>query len=466
MKIAAVIAEFNPFHNGHRYLVQTLKKQTDADYLVAVMSGDFVQRGAPALLDKYTRANMALQAGVDLVLELPAVYALSAADQFALGGVKILDALGCNVLGFGCEDDDLERLSEAAALFEEEPDDFWEALSAALREGLSYPAAREQAACRCLTQRAPEIFPTEESVQELLSGPNNTLAISYLQAIRRLHSPMTPVPIARIGSAHGDDLLPSSAGDPEKPAAQGASPILRAEEGIIPGTIRSSGKGQVAGHVAPRLYASAGAIRAVMHDCAATHRFLSAYPALKQSVPGQVYDVLSGTKGGLSCQFEDDYTVMLRYALLKQDKDSLLSYCGQNESFANRLLHHRDGWQSVTELTELLKHKSRTYTGISRTLFRILLGIDEATGAAAAAEPAYARVLGMRQEASEILSAWRQADDLPVIVRLAEDSSILSEPQRRMLKLDLFAADLYESVQELKTGEAAESEYARRLLTV
>ena len=463
MKIAAIIAEYNPFHNGHRYLAQAVRKHTDADFVIALMSGCFVQRGAPAVLDKYIRADFALHDGIDLVLELPTVYALGHAEQFASGAVRILDALGCDYLCFGCEDENTDRLKAAAALFEYEPEEFETLLMDALKSGLSYPAAREKAACICLPKQYPDAFSSEEEVSALLQGPNNILAISYLQVMLRIRSAMEIVPVLRAGSTHHDSLLPERKSRRERDITSTPEPILLAED-VQPGTIRSSGGGQTVGRVGPRMYPSSRAIREVLSDSIATHRFLSGYPDLKRSVSTYVYDALQDARTRTIFQFEDDYSVMLRYRLLMMGKDEILTYCIQNESFANRLLHHRSGWQSISELTANMKHKSRTYSGISRTLFRILLGIDDTAEAVAASEIAYARVLGMREEAAPILHEWKEADAIPLLLNLSEDTTILSDAQKDMLRTDILAADLYAAVHEIKTGEVQENEYTRRFL--
>ena len=146
MNVVGVIAEYNPFHNGHKYQLEQLKKLTHADYCIVVMSGDFVQRGAPALIDKYSRAKMALQNGADLVLELPVYYATGSAEYFAAGAVALLDRLGVvNQLCFGSECGSISVLSSIAGVLAEESESFSDVLRHNLRDGLSYPVARNNA---------------------------------------------------------------------------------------------------------------------------------------------------------------------------------------------------------------------------------------------------------------------------------------------------------------------------------
>lgn len=203
MKISALIAEFNPFHRGHKLLVESMKKQSDA--VIAIMSGNFVQRGECAVFEKGERAKAAVKNGVDLVLELPSVYALSSAEGFAKGGVKTLAA--CNIsdeLHFGSECGDIEKLSLCADILNEETPLFRSILSEKLKEGLSYPAARQQA----LENIIPE--------GNLLSSPNNTLAIEYIREIKKSKLNIIPHTIKRMGSGYNDiekdSAIPSASG--------------------------------------------------------------------------------------------------------------------------------------------------------------------------------------------------------------------------------------------------------------
>ena len=191
MKTAGIIAEYNPFHTGHKYQIDHVKGTLSADYVVIAMSGDFVQRGTPALLSKYVRAEMALRAGADLVLELPTLWAVSSAETFTRGGVEILDACGVvNVLSFGSESGELEPLAQAAACLDTPA--YRLELNALLPSGLSFPRCRQLAAQNLLGEEAAAV----------LASPNNNLGIEYLRAISRLGSAMAPMTVRREGAAH------------------------------------------------------------------------------------------------------------------------------------------------------------------------------------------------------------------------------------------------------------------------
>ena len=195
MTVNGIIAEYNPFHNGHAYHISKSKDLTGADFTIIVMSGDFVQRGAPAILDKHLRTHMALEGGADLVIELPTVYALSCAEQFAFGGVSILNSLGVtDYLCFGSETDDLVQLQTLSNALSEESDETCDAIKSSLQNGHSYPKARINA----LFKSHPEY----KEFTEILSSPNNILALEYLQALKKLKSTIQPFPISRIGDAY------------------------------------------------------------------------------------------------------------------------------------------------------------------------------------------------------------------------------------------------------------------------
>ncbi|MBQ7035901.1 MAG: nucleotidyltransferase family protein [Clostridia bacterium] len=171
MLLTGIVAEYNPFHTGHMYHIEKAKRETDADGIIAIMSGSFVQRGEPGVYDKWTRALHAIKGGVDLVLELPAVYALSSAEGFAKGAVETLKATGvCSTLSFGSECGDASLLRRAAFLLETEPPAFRSALQMALKAGHSYAAARKIA-----------LSEVDREAASVLTSPNNILASAYLR---------------------------------------------------------------------------------------------------------------------------------------------------------------------------------------------------------------------------------------------------------------------------------------------
>ena len=202
MTITAVIAEYNPFHNGHAYQLAKARELTGADYLVVIMSGDFVQRGAPAILDQHDRAELALLGGADLILQLPCHFALGSAQHFARGAVSLLTALGCvDFLCFGSEYGDTAPFLELADVLLHEPEEYRELLSGLLRNGLSFPTARAQALSAYFSDSASFSSLSKEELDTFLKEPNNILGIEYVQALLLSQSRIRPVTIRREAAA-------------------------------------------------------------------------------------------------------------------------------------------------------------------------------------------------------------------------------------------------------------------------
>ena len=209
MNVVGIIAEFNPFHRGHAYLIQKAKEITCSDFAVVVMNGDFVQRGEPAIFSKYERTKAALEGGADLVLELPVRFGISSAGDFALGGVLALSSLGfVTHLAFGSECGDIRAIQNAAYALSEETEDFRQILSCALREGLPFPAAR----VRALTE-------TTSTVPSLLEQPNNILGVEYCLALKKISSSLIPVTMPRTGMGYHDTFLLRRDSQTEYPSA-------------------------------------------------------------------------------------------------------------------------------------------------------------------------------------------------------------------------------------------------------
>ncbi|MEG2775125.1 MAG: nucleotidyltransferase family protein, partial [Acetivibrio sp.] len=203
MKITGVIVEYNPFHNGHQYHLQKARELTGADFIVAIMSGDFVQRGTPAVTDKYTRAHMALLNGADVVYELPSVYATASAETFAYGAVSHLNALGnIDFLCFGCESLDFSLMNNVAKILVEEPEEYRVLLRKKLAEGFSYPIARKTS----LLPLLPD-YPQKELLS-FLESSNNILGIEYMKALYRMHSSIKPFLLKREGALYQAEELP------------------------------------------------------------------------------------------------------------------------------------------------------------------------------------------------------------------------------------------------------------------
>lgn len=193
MNVLGIIAEYNPFHNGHMYHLKSALTKTDADYTVCVMSGNFIQRGEPALFNKFIRADMAINCGIDLIIELPVYYSVSTAEKFAYAGVKLLNECGANYISFGCETADISQLISISNLLLNETYEYKNELKKQLNLGLSYPDARSKVISKLLNISS-----------NITNQPNNILAIEYLKALTQINPIITPIPIERVDSNYYD----------------------------------------------------------------------------------------------------------------------------------------------------------------------------------------------------------------------------------------------------------------------
>ncbi len=435
MKTVGIPAEYNPFHNGHQFQIEEARQRVGADYVIAVMSGSFVQRGAPALLDKYTRARMALCHGADLVFELPTITALQSAEGFAEGSVALLDALGIvDTLSCGCEsaDKDPALFSRVTDLLAAEPEAYRQALSDSLREGLNYPRSRE-AAVRASLNRDPAPNGSgegenEDAISRLLSEPNNILALEYARAIKKGGSPMGLCLIPRRGDApHDESALP------EKSSS----------------------------------YVSASAIRTILLEDSSGALSPERNDALRAAVPPDEQDALLLARTEHRCLCEDDFSDLLLYALTS-NRAFLSGFGTENPDLIHRITNHTEQFTCWSAFAELVKTKNQTYTAISRLLAQILLGIrreDIALAAKYRFAP-YARLLGFRREAAPLLKEIQAGSSVPVLTRLAKDHPTLGEDERRVLSFDLQSAGLYRQILQSKSGCQIKSEFRQPLIRI
>lgn len=202
MKIVGLITEYNPFHNGHLYHIQKAKEISGADAAVVVMSGNYVQRGAPAIMPKHLRAEVALEAGVPVVMELPVCYASGSAEYFAAGAISLFEQLGCiDSICFGSECGDYKVLERIARVTADEPEEYKFSLQEALRKGISFPRAR---------QMALKAYLKDDSLDVILEQPNNILGIEYIKALYKKKSSIKTYTIKRMVSGYHDEELTGS----------------------------------------------------------------------------------------------------------------------------------------------------------------------------------------------------------------------------------------------------------------
>ena len=420
MKIIGIIAEYNPFHNGHSYQIKKIKEDLQADFVVVAMSGDFVQRGAPAIIDKYTRAKMALSCGADLVMELPVLWATASAEHFAMAGVTLFDKMGCvNGLCFGAETDDLDALSIIADVLVCEPENYRTALASYLKEGMSFPLARSKALCDYFENPA---------LSSILNEPNNILAIEYLKALKRRNSSITPYVIKREGAGYHD------------------TDIAVADSACIP-------------------TASATAIRKAL-DTPALATKTGIFDALTDAMPASAIDILKEYVSKKSLICTNDFSSILGYKLLTADTNDLADIGDSNPDVSNRIYKNRTSFTSFETFCERNKSKDITYTRISRILLHLILNIknsDYTFGKESDYIP-YLRILGFRKDASTLLKEIKSCSDVPVISKLADAASQLDADALSLLDKDIFAADLYEQVCANKSGNTSISDYSQNII--
>ena len=201
--VLGIISEYNPFHNGHLYHLIESKRITHSDYSIAIMSGNFTQRGEVSIIDKWSKAQMAIENGIDLVIELPTLYAISSAENFASGAIKILDSLGIvDYISFGSESNDISILQDIASVLCSEPNEYKTLLSHELSKGESFPKAREKALMMYLNN--------VRRFANVLSSPNNILGIEYLKALKNQNSHIEPITIKRKDSNYNDNTISAS----------------------------------------------------------------------------------------------------------------------------------------------------------------------------------------------------------------------------------------------------------------
>ncbi|MBQ9092161.1 MAG: nucleotidyltransferase, partial [Anaerotignum sp.] len=345
MKTLGIITEYNPFHKGHAYMIEEAKKKAGANRVVVIMSGSFVQRGEPAIFDKWTRTEAALMNGVDMVLELPVLFAASNAETFARAAVRTLQDSGIvDVLCFGSESGDLHSMQEAARLMENETEEFQKLLKEQLDEGLSYPAARAKA-----------LETVSHISSEILSRPNHILGLEYLKALERYNCTMEPMTIKREGDYNSPSLT----------------------EG----------------------FASAAAIRKAL----AEDRSTEAMPQLPENTHDLYNKALSL---GTAPVFWDELAPALHYKLRMSSAEEIKEIAEVVEGLENRIFHSIDSCYDMKDIIDFIKTKRYTRTKIQRILLHILLDVKEKEVSYFMNLPKmpYIRVLGFQKEKSDILA--------------------------------------------------------------
>ena len=411
MNIVGIITEHNPFHNGHLYHVRKAREECEADLVISVMSGHFLQRGEPALFNKWARAEMAIRGGVDLVVELPTAFSVRSASAFALGSISLLDRMGVVThVCFGSEAGNTDMLWPAARVLACEPVKFKEILSTLLNTGLPYPAARAEALTRYLAQQGVNV------PEETFKSPNNILGIEYLKALINTGSSIVPAAIKRFAAGYHDREI-----------GQDSAGVDRA----------NNNQANIA---------SATSIRErLISDDNRTDGIAAVVP------PASLEVIKREIARGQGPVFIDSYDRILFYLLrtLSPDYLSLLNDVG--EGLENRILEISLAAESVRELLQGIKTKRYTWTRIQRILSYILLGYTRDMAHAFVTNgPLYIRVLGLSAKGRASLKKIKKQASVPVITRT---SPFLGRGDNiaQMLAFDIRATDIYTLLYPGKT---------------
>lgn len=384
LNITGIITEYNPFHLGHKFHLKSCKKDTSCDAIVCIMSGNFVQRGIPAITDKWSRAKMALDSGVDLVIELPTLYAVSSAEYFAFAAISILDSL--NVIDniyFGSENGDIELISIVAKILNDEPVEFKDFLKSELENGTPFPKARAKSIERYILD-VLNLNIDCIALETFLHSSNNILGIEYCKSLLKLNSNIKPYTLKREGSNYNDKSINKN------------------------------------------IFASATAIRESIFNT-------NSLNSIKEFLPSSSYNILNSKKSFA------DFELMFNYIKynLTFSPQNIKCIEDASEGLDNKILKEFKNCNSFNELISKCKSKRYTYTRINRILCQLFLGFSSDLYKYKKNKPDYIRVLGFSETGAKILKDIKKNSSIEIITKVPKE---ITNP---VLNLDIKATNLY-----------------------
>ena len=388
IRTLGIIAEYNPFHNGHMYHLQKAKEESGAQYTICVMSGNFVQRGTTSIINKWKKAELALQNGIDLVIELPTIYSVSSAENFAQGAIKLLESLGIvDGISFGTETSDYGALNNIATILSDEPKVYKNLLNKELKKGLSFPKARENALMLYLNDNKRYV--------DILHSPNNILAIEYLKSLKKIKSTIQPIPVKREKVYYNDNKIVDD-------------------------------------------FASATAIRAMLKN--------KQFGDIRKVVPDVTYEVLRKESElenivlNLS-SYEKELIYTLRKMTVKEIEDLPDVTEGLEHSIKNAVSMSND----INHILDVIKSKRYTQTRLQRILIYALLGITKKDVIASRKVNPYIRVLGFNEKGRDLISRINKQNPKATVITSVKKfkTSNNSKVYSRMLDIDIFSTDVY-----------------------
>lgn len=410
-RVLGIIAEYNPFHNGHMYHLQKAKEQSGAQYCICVMSGNFVQRGNTSIVNKWKKAEMALLNGVDLVIELPTIYSVASAEGFSLGAIKLLNNLKIvDAISFGTETSDFAALNNISSIVNEEPMKYKNILNSELKKGLSFPKARENALMLYLNDN--------KRYDNILNTPNNILAIEYLKALKKIKSTIQPIPVKRERVYYNDNVIVDE-------------------------------------------FASATAIRKLLKN--------EEFSEIRKVVPKSTYQILKKeTELGNVVLDLSRYEKEIIYNLRRMTVSEIAELPDVNEGLEHSLKNAANYSNDITNLINIVKTKRYTVTRIQRILICALLGITKRdVGMAKKTEP-YIRVLGFNEKGKELISRINKQNPKATVITSVKkfqdknNNNKNSKIYKRLLDIDIFSTNVY--TMACKSESLANLDYTKNMV--
>ena len=381
--ILGIIAEYNPLHNGHLYHIETARERTKADYVVAIITGNFTQRGNPSIMNKWEKARMALETQVDLIVELPTVYSISSAENFANGAIKIFKQLNVNYISFGMELDSISELNRIADILAKEPEEYRNILKMELKEGYSFPRARQNALVK---------YTGNDDYEEILKGPNNILAIEYIKAIKKQKVNIMPIGITREKVFYNSKKVVDE-------------------------------------------YASSTGIRSLLKN--------KKVDEITRVVPSSTFSILiDNIENGTYIPDLKAFESTIIYKLRMMNKSEISNLPEVYEGLENLIKSSAEKTNDIDKLIEMIKSKRYTQTKIQRILLYSLIEITKQDMMMSYKLQPYIRVLGFNNKGKRMLS-WVSTKSIMITsVKKFEDTNN-SRRHRRLLEIDKRATDIY-----------------------
>mgnify|MGYP000704947039 FL=1 len=407
-KVLGIIAEYNPFHNGHLLHLTKSKEETGAEYSICIMSGNFVQRGNTSIVNKWVKTEMALKSGIDLVLELPTVYSISSAENFAEGAIKLLNSLKIvDTVSFGSENSDIDILNRISGILYEEPKQYVEFLNEELKKGLSFPKARENAVL---------LYLNDKKYFNILNQPNNTLAIEYLKALKKYKSHIMPIAIKREKAFYNSNCIVDE-------------------------------------------YASATAIRNMIVN--------NQFNDIRKVMPRLAYDLLMQEIENNQYVIDiSKFEKEILYSIRRLSTADLKKFPEVNEGLENSIKNAANSCNTLAELINIIKTKRYTQTRIQRILLYILLNITKKDMYISRKTVPYARILGYSQKGKALISEIYKANPKIALITSVKNffDSSNNKTYKHMLNKDVLATNIY--TLAYKNDSVANLDYTKRIVTI